>query len=161
MKTLQSLKEETSIRWLVRRDLKQVLPIDEASFHEDDRWGEQDFNKALKGRNSIGMVLEIGDDILGYVIYNYNDKNLEILRIAVKPSNRRQGVGRQIIEKLVSKLEHYRRRELGIWVSEDDLKTHLWLKSCDFFCDSIEKGMNHGRDFYHFQILAPFKPKRR
>ena len=62
------------IRWMIRRDMPEVLDIENRSF--EFSWTEEDFIRCLRQRNCIGMVAE-HDDRVGdvrtpstYLIYS-------------------------------------------------------------------------------------------
>jgi ribosomal-protein-alanine N-acetyltransferase len=59
--------QEADIRWMVRRDMPEVLAIEGESFQ--NAWHEQDFVRCLRQRNCIGMVAEADMRITGYMIY--------------------------------------------------------------------------------------------
>ena len=44
------------IRWMIRRDMPEVLGIENSSF--EFSWSEDDFIRCLRQRNCIGMVAE-------------------------------------------------------------------------------------------------------
>ena len=55
------------IRWMIRRDMPSVLGIEQSCF--EFAWNEDDFIRCLRQRNCIGMVAEIDDEIVGFMIY--------------------------------------------------------------------------------------------
>ena len=50
------------IRWMIRRDMPEVLDIERDSF--EFPWSEEDFMRCLRQRNCIGMVAERGDRVI-------------------------------------------------------------------------------------------------
>ena len=86
------------IRWMIRRDMPEVLDIERASF--EFPWSEEDFIRCLRQRNCIGMVAEHGERVVGFMIYELHKTRLHILNFAVAADVRRRGVGRQMIDKL-------------------------------------------------------------
>ena len=54
------------IRWMIRRDMAEVLDIENESF--EFPWQEEDFLRCLKQRNCIGMVAEQDDQVLGQLL---------------------------------------------------------------------------------------------
>jgi len=95
------------IRWMIRRDMPEVLDIEGESF--EFPWLEDDFIRCLRQRNCIGMVAEHDDRVVGFMIYELHKTRLHILNFAVGDSFRQQGVGRQMASKLISKLSQQRR----------------------------------------------------
>ena len=55
------------IRWMIRRDMAEVLAIEADSFEYP--WSEDDFIRCLRQRNVIGMVAELDDRIVGFMVY--------------------------------------------------------------------------------------------
>src|SRR3989449_9234990 len=100
------------IRWMIRRDMAEVLQTEQASF--DYAWTEEDFLRCLRQRNCIGMVAECGEKGVGFMIYELHKTKLHILNFAVHPGHRRSGVGAQMVAKLVSKLSSHRRTRITL-----------------------------------------------
>src|SRR4051794_39786908 len=63
------------IRWMIRRDMPEVLAIEHASF--DFPWGEEEFLRVLRQRNCIGMVAEHGERVVGFMIYELHKSKLQ------------------------------------------------------------------------------------
>ena len=53
------------IRWMIRRDMPEVLQAEQASF--EFPWTEEDFLRCLRQRNCIGMVAEQGEKVVGFM----------------------------------------------------------------------------------------------
>ena len=128
------------IRWMIRRDMPAVLDIESNSFEYN--WTEDDFIRCLRQRNCIGMVAEVGEQVVGYMIYELHKNRLHILNFAVDPEFRRRGVGAAMIEKLRGKLSHDRRNRIMLEVRETNLDAQLFYKSQGFRAISIL------RDYY-------------
>lgn len=145
---------DVQIRWLIRRDMPEVLAIESASFAEP--WTDDDFLSCLRQRNCIGMVEESWGVIRGYMIYELNKGTLEILNFAVKPDVRLRGVGRQMIQRLKSKLSQQRRRMLTTLVRESNLDAQLFFKACGFLAESIlPEHYDNGEAAYLFRYTRP------
>jgi len=126
------------IRWMIRRDMPAVLAIEELSF--EFPWNEEEFIRCLRQRNSIGMVAEIDDLIVGYMIYELHKNRLHITNFAVSPTNRRFSIGSQMIDKLKSKLSYTRRNRLMLEVRETNLAAQLFFKEQGFRAISVLRG---------------------
>src|SRR5262252_9584455 len=83
------------IRWMIRRDMPEVLRIENDSF--EFNWTEEDFLACLRQRNCIGMVAEHEGQVVGFMIYELHKTRLHILNFAVGPNFRRLGIGAQMI----------------------------------------------------------------
>jgi ribosomal-protein-alanine N-acetyltransferase len=118
------------IRWMIRRDMPEVLGIERNSF--EFPWFEEDFIRCLRQRNCIGMVAEHGERVVGFMIYELHKTRLHILNFAVAADFRRRGVGQQMIEKLIAKLSSQRRTRITLEVRETNLPAQLFFKSAEF-----------------------------
>ena len=118
------------IRWMIRRDMAEVLDIERGSF--EFPWFEEDFIRCLRQRNCIGMVAEHGERVVGFMIYELHKTRLHILNFAVCEQYRRCGVGRQMIEKLLGKLSSQRRVRITLEVRETNLAAQLFFKAAGF-----------------------------
>lgn len=118
------------IRWLIRRDMPEVLAIEQSSFQQP--WSEEDFLSHLRQRNCIGMVAEFNQQIVGFMIYELHKARLQLLNFATSGEFRRLGVGLQMVNKLVDKLSQQRRQEIILEVRESNLEAQLFFKSQEF-----------------------------
>jgi ribosomal-protein-alanine N-acetyltransferase len=128
------------IRWMIRRDMAEVLHIEACSF--EFSWSEEDFIRCLRQRNCIGMIAEHNERVVGFMIYELHRNRLHVLNFAVHPDFRRRGVGVQMIRKLVSKLSPQRRSRIMLEVRETNLDAQL------FFRDQGFRAISLLRDFY-------------
>ena len=128
------------IRWLIRRDMAEVLKIENASF--EYTWSEEDFLRCLRQRNCIGMVSEFNDRVVGFMVYELHKNRLHVLNFAVHPDFQRQGVGNRMVEKLISKLSYQRRNRIILEVRETNLMAQLFFRDLGFRAISVL------RDFY-------------
>ncbi len=118
------------IRWMIRRDMSDVLDIESAAF--EFPWSEEDFVRCLRQRNCIGMIAECDDRVVGFMIYELHKTRLHILNFAVASRYRRLGVGTQMISKLASKLSAQRRTRITLEVRETNLAAQLFFRSMGF-----------------------------
>jgi ribosomal-protein-alanine N-acetyltransferase len=128
------------IRWMIRRDMDDVLAIEHEGF--EFPWSEEDFTRCLRQRNCIGMVAEHDDQIVGFMIYELHKTRLHVLNFAVAREHRRLGVGTRMVEKLTGKLSHQRRSRILLEVRETNLAAQLFFRKCGFRAVSVL------RDFY-------------
>ena len=122
----QHAQLDVQIRWLIRRDMQEVLRIESASF--EFPWTDEDFLCCLRQRNCIGMVAEHDHKIVGFMIYELHKNRLHLLNFAVSPDVRRTGVGRAMMEKLAGKLSVERRNRIMLEVRETNLEAQLFFK---------------------------------
>jgi [ribosomal protein S18]-alanine N-acetyltransferase len=118
------------IRWMIRRDMADVLRIEQQSF--EYAWTEDDFLRCLRQRNCIGMVAEHNDRIVGFMIYELHKNRLHVLNFAVAPAFRRSGIGVQMVTKLVAKLTSHRRSKITLAVRERNLAAQVFFRTQTF-----------------------------
>jgi ribosomal-protein-alanine N-acetyltransferase len=157
------------IRWLIRRDMPEVLEIVGSSF--EFSWSEEDFLSCLRQRNCIGMVAEHNNRIVGFMIYELHKARLRILNFAVCPEARRHGVGNQMVQRLVDKLSQQRRKEILLEVRETNLSAQMFFKKQGFRAVHVLRGHydDTTEDAYVMQFrltaqeegLLPFSPRNR
>lgn len=123
------------IRWMIRRDMPEVLNIERESF--EFPWYEEDFIRCLRQRNCIGMVAEHGERVVGFMIYELHKTRLHILNFAVAKGMRMRGVGKQMADKLASKLSSQRRTRITLEVRETNLPAQLFFKKVGFKATNV------------------------
>ena len=148
---LQREQLRIHIRWMIRRDMPEVLHTEEDSF--DFSWTEEDFLRCLRQRNCIGMVAEICEKVVGFMIYELHKQKLHVLNFAVSPEFRRQGIGSQMLSKLIGKLSSHRRTKITLAVRESNLAAQVFFRSRDFRAMKVLRNYyeDSGEDAYLMQ----------
>lgn len=123
------------VRWMIRRDMPVVIDIDQRSFEYP--WTEEDFIYHLRQCSCIGMVAEIGDRVVGTMVYNLGKFKLDLLTLAVAPELRGEGIGRRLVNKLISKLSDNRRHSIVLKVRETNLDAQLFFKRMGFLATKV------------------------
>ncbi|MFZ5831083.1 MAG: ribosomal protein S18-alanine N-acetyltransferase, partial [Planctomycetota bacterium] len=118
------------IRWMIRRDMPEVLAIERSCF--EFPWLDDDFVRCLRQRNCIGMVAEHEDRVVGFMIYELHKSRIHVLNFAVAPDFRRRGVGWQMAAKLIGKLSVQRRNRIVLEVRETNLAAQLFFRDVGF-----------------------------
>jgi [ribosomal protein S18]-alanine N-acetyltransferase len=153
MSTGRTEKEQVRvhIRWMIRRDMPEVLQTEQASF--EFSWTEEDFLRCLRQRNCIGMVAEQGEKVVGFMIYELHKAKLHILNFAVHPGFRRLGVGAQMVAKLISKLSSHRRTRITLEVRETNLPAQLFFRAQGFRAVQVLRAYyeDSGEDAFRMQ----------
>lgn len=121
------------IRWLIRRDLEDVLEIDSECFGPR-AWGEDEHLAYLRQKNAIGMVAEHEGYIAGFMVYDLHKVRLRLVRFAVAHWAQRKGVGSALVQRLKDKLSQQRRKQIVTTVPEHNVDSQLFLKSQGFLC---------------------------
>ena len=128
------------LRWMIRRDMPEVVGIEREAF--EFPWSDEDFTRCLRQRNCIGMVGEIADSVVAFMIYELQRTRLHVLNFAVLRSHRRLGIGSHMLRKLTGKLSADHRSRVLLEVRETNLPAQLFFRSHGFRAVSVLK------DFY-------------
>ena len=72
---------DVHIRYMIRRDMAEVLGIEQASF--EFPWQKEDFLRCLRQRNCIGMVAEYDERVVGFMVYGLHTDHLHILNLSL------------------------------------------------------------------------------
>lgn len=140
MHTTPEFAIRVQLRWMIRRDMAEVQAIENQSY--EYRWSEDDFVLCLRQRQTVGMVAEFDDRVVGFMVYEQVLSHLQVLNFTVHPEFRRHGVGRQMADKLASKLTFQGRNKIVLEVRETNLAAQLFFKKMGFKATSVI------RDFY-------------
>jgi len=135
MKRKRIRRDTFEIRWMIRRDMDEVLEIENAVF--DAPWQESDYVKRLRQRNCIGMVVDDGKRVVGFMVYELHRKKLHVLNLAVHPDWQGKGLGRSMVERLAEKLSTQRRMRIVLEVRETNLNAQQFFRHCGFRATAI------------------------
>ena len=152
MKTTTTTPLTYHIRWGIRRDMPEVLAIELHCFW-GDHWDEEDFMRCLRQRNHVLLVAEHDEKVVGFMAYELCKSRLQLLNFAVHEDWRFQGVGRQMVEKLKSKLSHVHRSRIMLEIRDSNLGAQLFFQRMGFRCVSVlrEFYSDTADDAYLFQ----------
>jgi ribosomal-protein-alanine N-acetyltransferase len=140
---------------MIRRDMAEVLEIEQEAF--EFPWSEEDFTRCLRQRNCIGMVAEMAESVVAFVIYELHRSRLHVLNFAVRRSHRRLGIGTQMMDKLVGKLTPERRSRVVLEVRERNLPAQLFFRTLGYRAISVLKDFYQDttEDAYLMQYVLP------
>jgi [ribosomal protein S18]-alanine N-acetyltransferase len=134
------------IRWMIRRDMLEVLRIESESF--DFPWSEEDFTRCLRRRAALGMIAEVGIRVAGFMVYESTANRIDLLNIAVDQDFRRCGVGQAMIRKLIAK----QRPKIVTKVRERNVGGQVFFRAMGFRAVRIARNTyaETGEDAYWF-----------
>lgn len=135
------------IRWMIRSDMQEVLEIERNT--SICYWDEEDFRQSLKAPMTITLVAQLGEKVVGYVVYKLHERHLQIIKLSVDPFFWRAGIGSALIEKLKSKLT-LKRVALTAVVHERWTKEQCFLRKNGFLCTRIKRDYFRDGDGYRF-----------
>lgn len=160
MSTAQKQKVCVHIRWMIRRDMPEVMRIENISF--EFPWSEEEFIRSLRQRGCIGMVAEHDERVVGFMIYELHRDRLHIVNFAVHPEFRHRGVGTALVRKLAGKLSEQRRNHILLEIRETNLVAQLFFRFCGFKAgsDSVLHNFyeDSSEDAYLMRLFCRFIP---
>lgn len=158
MATTEADRLRIQLRWMIRRDMPEVLSIEQEAF--EFPWSDEDFTRCLRQRNCIGMVAEVGDSVVAFMIYELHRTRLHVLNFAVRRSHRRLGIGSQMMGKLFAKLSVERRDRILLEVRERNLPAQVFFRSLGYRAISVLKDFyeDSTEDAYLMQYLSAEAP---
>ena len=160
METSMSTECRVHIRWMIRRDMAEVLDIEQLCF--PDPYTEDEFVHFLRARNCIGMVCDCEiagvERVLGFMVYDLHKTRIKLIDFAVLPSFQRMGIGRQMVEKLKGKLGAPKgRSSIEVLISENNLDGQLFFKRMGFRCTDIVRGAYDSTDADGYKFIYRVK----
>lgn len=105
-------------RWAIRSDLPGMMAIE--SFCFTDPWTANDWAICLRQRNTIAMVAEAGEEMVGFMAYELESDGVHLIKLAVHPKRQREGTGRTMLTRLQDKLSADRRKRVYLEIHEEN-----------------------------------------
>ena len=152
MNLFQGSEIPVQIRYLVIRDLPQVLAIEQTCF--EFPWTEEEFRQCLQHHpNCLGIVAEHEGRVVGFAIYETPKSRIFITNIAVDPEFQRHNVARQMVQKLVERMIYQRRHKIVIEIRETNLSALLCFRALGFRASTVLKNFyeDQSEDTYVLQ----------
>jgi ribosomal-protein-alanine N-acetyltransferase len=147
-----------NIRWVLDFDLDRLVEIERSSFVHP--WDKCDFIRAKRHKDNVLLVCDMDEEgVLGYILYNYDRKRFLVLRMAVAPGVRRRGIGSRLATCMKFKSD-YTGKSVYIYVYDDELWVHQFLRSCGFVCKEVQR-RNSTPDVYGFVYASEQQVIRR
>ena len=122
-----------SIRWMIASDYFDVLSIDMDSYVSE--WGREELTACLRDRHNIGTVMvdSVQNRPVAYCIYALHQNAIEVLRMAVEPYYRREGIATAFMQRLKEKVSNQSRKYIVCNVEGHQLDAQLCLRSNGFY----------------------------
>lgn len=147
----QPLGDHVQIRWMIRRDMDEILTIERDNFGSL-AWADDDFCRHLRARNVIGAVAELGNEIVGYMVYELHKTRLRILNFAVDVHSQSCGIGTRMVQRLKEKLSLQKRNEIVLEIRETNLRGQLFFANRGFVAVSVlREHFDNGEDAYQME----------
>jgi len=126
-----------NLRKMNNIDASKVAELEKEIF--SDAWSEQGICETLKQPHAQILIAEQEENILGYIILYCVCGEGEIARIAVKESNRGQGIGRRLMEYALDVCRQNDISKLLLEVRESNLIARRFYEMFGFVQDGVRK----------------------
>ena len=139
-----------TLRWGQLNDLPDILTIENEAFPTP--WRAREFRYYLAEPNTLLIIAEHANQIVGYVAYQAIPRRMSLDNLAVHADWRRHKVATRLIESLKNKLKRPI-VTIGTEVRERNLPTQILLRSCRFQCTETIRGVydDTNEDSYIFE----------
>lgn len=128
------------IRRMEAKDISQVAIIENATFSSP--WSADSFLNETINENNIYLVVEDNDEIVGYCgVWGVVGEG-QITNVAVRKENRNQGIGKQMLMKLIDLGKEKGLESFTLEVRESNKSALHLYESIGFYSVGIRK------DFY-------------
>ena len=123
-------------------------------------WREEEFIRCLEQPSCKGMVAEHEDRVVGFMIYELNKTQIQVLNFATAADCFRKGVGAQMLSKLIRKLSAKRRTEITVKICETNLPAQLFFRDAGFRVVSILRDEYDETPEDAYLMRYRFRPKQ-
>ncbi|MEW6456184.1 MAG: ribosomal protein S18-alanine N-acetyltransferase [Acidobacteriota bacterium] len=130
--------EELKIRRMREEDLNKVLEIENLSF--SNPWSRNAFLFELVNRGiSYPIIIEKEDKIIGYSIMWIIGEESHITNIAIHPHYRKMGIGKFILEKLITISKKRKAKYISLEVRKSNKNAVMLYEKMEFKLIGIRK----------------------
>jgi ribosomal-protein-alanine N-acetyltransferase len=139
-------QDSPQIRWVLRQDLQCIatIELDAFKFPKSD----VELERYLKRRDCAGLVVACGDTIIGFILFEFTEDQLQIVDFAIVDDYRRRGIGTMVIDKLkkqmLGQIAVSKRSKIMVLVRETNLVAQLFFRKNGFKSGQVIRG--HYRD---------------
>lgn len=122
-------------------DLDRIMEIELASFTAP--WSRESYEE-LAPLDTINIwVAKIGDEVVGYMLFQYIAEDMELHTIAVDALHRRKGIARRLIGHMVEKAREYGVKRIFLQVRPTNVAARNLYGSFGFAPVGIRKAYYH------------------
>lgn len=119
-------------------DLPEVLRIERAAMTPDP-WNEEQLMVEMQAGNGVSLVAEQGNQMCGYAFFRTCAPESELLRLAVAPERRRQGVASALLEQALSSFAEQKYATCFLEVRDSNEKARRLYQKIGFLQVGIRK----------------------
>jgi ribosomal protein S18 acetylase RimI-like enzyme len=121
-------------------DFAELLAIENASY--PNPWPRRAFIDIISPDCLLRTAKRAGNaSPLGYLLYSRRNSRFVIVKLAVDPIYRRQGIATELLQELILRL-NLKRPRIDIYIAESNLPAQMFLKARGFTAISILTGQD-------------------
>ena len=128
-------KRKTFINWMIRRELSDVIQIENLAYGES--WSVEQLETFKQSRNNMIAVIKEDDLILGSMFYSIFKDRYVVVSLAVHPEFQRSGYAKELTDWLKKKLRSTGKNRIQTCLRETNLSGQLFLKAQGFTATEI------------------------
>lgn len=119
-------------------DLDQVLSIERTSFAYP--WSTRFFLQELQAECARSLLAQIGERVVGYVLFWILPDHVDIHNVAVHSSFRRRGIGRALLEQVIRDARRLNSTKVTLEVRKSNMPAQKLYHSMGFVATGLRKG---------------------
>lgn len=119
-------------------DLEEVMAIERSSYVYP--WSARFFLQEIAAQCARPILAEICGQIVGYVLFWVLPDDVDVHNIAVHPSFRRRGIGRQLLQQAIAAAHSRGSPRVTLEVRKSNLGAQKLYESLGFFVTGMRKG---------------------
>ncbi len=119
-----------SIRWMIRRDLPDVLQIERDCF--EFNWTQDDFTECMSFPACNGYVAEQAGSVVAFMVIERLPGNIEILNFAVSPLHQHADFGTIMLRYVIDKAAETKRGTVSLKSRESNHGAHGFFRHHGF-----------------------------
>ena len=119
-------------------DLDEVMAIERASFVYP--WSARFFHQEFEVECARSSLVEMDGRIVGYVLFWLLPETVDIHNLAVSREYRRRGLGRILLDKVITEALTHSRSRVTLEVRKSNLAAQKLYESAGFVATGVRKG---------------------
>lgn len=119
-------------------DLDEIMTIERASFSYP--WSPRFFLQELRVPCARSLLAVLGGKTVGYIVYWILSSEVDIHNLAVRPTYRRQGIGRSLLQGVVEEAKRNRASKVTLEVRKSNEAAQRLYHSLGFVARGVRKG---------------------
>jgi [ribosomal protein S18]-alanine N-acetyltransferase len=142
------------VRWTIRSDMPAILRIEDSLLGQHEpTMTEDEILELMRRRECIGMVAEVGDKVVGWMVYELLPNRFRLHRLAVFTTFRELlNAEDALVEKLIAKLKAHSRRRIDVVVHERDTAALALYRSHGFKATRLLRDWHTDGDGYRMTL---------